>query len=196
MEKVLKVLCLLLLLPLFVRAEFVVSSYQELKNQRTIRQNYEESCGAAALATLINLTDDKKLSELDLLKLFGEKELFTDMISFAELRQSAHKLDYKSETYQITRENLDKLTDIPMLVKIEDDPRFPHFVVIINHKGDFLEVLDPSHGEYLSLKSEFFSIWDRHKKGGYALFVETHNEYKDIDKKLSENLIFEFQGLK
>lgn len=45
-----------------------------------------------------------------------------------------------------------------MLVKIEDDPRFPHFVVIINHKGNYLQALDPSHGEYISSKSQFLAF--------------------------------------
>ncbi|TQR23560.1 peptidase C39, partial [Campylobacter sp. MIT 97-5078] len=38
--------------------------YQELKNQKVIRQNYEESCGASALGTLINLIDDMNIKAL------------------------------------------------------------------------------------------------------------------------------------
>ena len=34
---------------------FSVKSLQELHNQNVIRQQYEESCGASALATLLNL---------------------------------------------------------------------------------------------------------------------------------------------
>ncbi|EAI2894253.1 peptidase C39, partial [Campylobacter upsaliensis] len=52
MEKILKIVLVMTLLPLFLKAEFVVKSYQEIKNEKVIRQNYEESCGAASLATL------------------------------------------------------------------------------------------------------------------------------------------------
>lgn len=70
------------------------------------------------------------------------QELYTDMVSFADLNDAVKKLGFQSNSYQINRENLDKLVNIPMLVKIEDDPRFPHFVIIINHKGNYLQVLD------------------------------------------------------
>ncbi len=157
MEKILKILLFLPILALSTKAEWVVKSYQEIKNERVIRQTYEQSCGASSLATLLNILDDqKKFDELELLKIMSGQELYTDMVSFADLSDAVKKLGFQSNSYQINRENLDKLVNIPMLVKIEDDPRFPHFVVIINHKGNYLQVLDPSHGEYISSKSQFF----------------------------------------
>lgn len=157
MEKILKILLFLPILALSAKAEWVVKSYQEIKNERVIRQAYEQSCGASSLATLLNILDDqKKFDELELLKIMSGQELYTDMVSFADLNDAVKKLGFQSNSYQINRENLDKLVNIPMLVKIEDDPRFPHFVVIINHKGNYLQVLDPSHGEYISSKSQFF----------------------------------------
>ena len=164
MEKILRIFLLCL------KAEFVVKSYQELKNERVIRQNYEQSCGASSLATMINLIDDENLSEFDVLKLMSEQELKTDMVSFADLETVLSKLGYENKSYKINKENLDKLINIPMIVKIEDDPRFPHFVLIINYKGDFLEVLDPSHGEYISSKREFLRLWDRYKIKEASLF--------------------------
>lgn len=158
MEKILKLLSILIILPLFLKADFIVKSYSEIKNKNVIRQSYEESCGASSLATLINILDDKKLSELDLLKTMSGQKLYTDMVSFADLNDAVKKLGYESKSYRIDRKSLEKLAGIPILVKIEDDPRFPHFVVIINHRGDFLQVLDPSYGEYISSKRQFFSV--------------------------------------
>ena len=148
-----------------------MQSYQEIKNQRVVRQTYEESCGASSLATLINLIDNQKLSELEILKLMSEESLHTDMVSFTELKIAIQKLGFEANSYALNREIFNKLTNIPILVKIEDDPRFPHFVVIINHQGDYLQILDPSYGEHISSKREFFSIWDRDNKGGYSLIV-------------------------
>ncbi|HHT6993548.1 TPA: C39 family peptidase, partial [Campylobacter coli] len=138
MEKILKILLFLPILALSAKAEWVVKSYQEIKNERVIRQTYEQSCGASSLATLLNILDDqKKFDELELLKIMSGQELYTDMVSFADLNDAVKKLGFQSNSYQINRENLDKLVNIPMLVKIEDDPRFPHFVIIINHKGNY-----------------------------------------------------------
>ncbi|NHH18747.1 peptidase C39, partial [Campylobacter jejuni] len=151
------------------------------------------SCGASSLATLLNILDDqKKFDELELLKIMSGQELYTDMVSFADLNDAVKKLDFQSNSYQINRENLDKLVNIPMLVKIEDDPRFPHFVIIINHEGNYLQVLDPSHGEYISSKSQFFSIWDRYNKGGYALIVAPKKELKPFKLNTPKSLHFDF----
>lgn len=158
-------------------AKFAVESYHEMRNKNVIRQSYEESCGAASLATLINNLDFKNLSEKDTLEHMQEKgkSLSTDMVNFKQLQDAATKLGYESNGYQINQELLNKL-NIPVIVKIENDPRYPHFVVIINHPGDFITILDPNFGKYVSSKQEFYSIWDKHNKGGYMLVLAPKNE--------------------
>ncbi|EHN8579966.1 C39 family peptidase [Campylobacter jejuni] len=192
-SKILKILLIVFIQPLFLKAEFIVKSYQEIKNERVIRQTYEQSCGASSLATLLNILDDRNFDELKLLKTMSGQNLYTDMVSFADLNDAVKKLGYESNSYQINRENLDKLVNIPVLVKIEDDPRFPHFVVIINHKGNYLQILNPSHGEYISSKSQFFSIWDRYNKGGYVLIVAPKKDLKSFKLNTPKSLHFDFR---
>ena len=138
--KILKLLFCAAVASLPLYAGFAVRSYEELRNQDIIRQNYEESCGAASLATLINTLDFKILTEKDVLEQMdkGDKKLNTDMVSFLQLKQAAAKLSYDSEGDQLDRATFEKI-NLPVLVKIEDDPRFPHFVVVINHQGDFID---------------------------------------------------------
>ncbi|EAI9054130.1 C39 family peptidase [Campylobacter upsaliensis] len=193
MEKILKIVLIMTLLPLFLKAEFVVKSYQEIKNEKVIRQNYEESCGAASLATLINILDDSNLTELDLLKAMSGQQLYTDMVSFADLNDAVKKLGFQSKSYKIDRKILESIISVPILVKIEDDPRFPHFVVIINHKGNYLQIFDPSYGEYISSKREFYSVWDRYKKGGFALIINPKKQLKDYKLNLPKSLNFEIE---
>ncbi|EMZ7505488.1 C39 family peptidase [Campylobacter upsaliensis] len=191
MEKILKIVLVMTLLPLFLKAEFVVKSYQEIKNEKVIRQNYEESCGAASLATLINILDDSNLTESDLLKAMSGQQLYTDMVSFADLNDAVKKLGFQSKSYKIDRKILESIISVPILVKIEDDPRFPHFVVIINHKGNYLQIFDPSYGEYISSKREFYSVWDRYNKGGFALIINPKKQLKDYKLNLPKSLNFE-----
>lgn len=193
MEKILKIVLMMTLSPLFLKAEFVVKSYQEIKNEKVIRQNYEESCGAASLATLINILDDSNLTELDLLKAMSGQQLYTDMVSFADLNDAVKKLGFQSKSYKIDRKILESIMSVPILVKIEDDPRFPHFVVIINHKGNYLQIFDPSYGEYISSKREFYSVWDRYNKGGFALIVNPKKQLKDYKLNLPKSLNFEIE---
>ena len=190
-----KLLYILALFPLTLWAEFVVKSYQELKNENMIRQNYEQSCGAASLATLLNMSNFKQFTELEILQAMNEKVLNTDMVSFSQLIATLEKLGFEGGAYQIERTSLDKLVGLPLLVKIEDDPRFPHFVIIINHKGDFLQILDPSSGAYISSKREFFSLWDRDKKGGFVLMVPSKTQ-KQSKLNLPNKTHFEFQPFK
>ncbi|MEB2824536.1 cysteine peptidase family C39 domain-containing protein [Campylobacter upsaliensis] len=193
MEKILKIVLIMTLLPLFLKAEFVVKSYQEIKNEKVIRQNYEESCGAASLATLINILDDSNLTELDLLKAMSGQQLYTDMVSFADLNDAVKKLGFQSKSYKIDRKILESIMSVPILVKIEDDPRFPHFVAIINHKGNYLQIFDPSYGEYISSKREFYSVWDRYNKGGFALIINPKKQLKDYKLNLPKSLNFEIE---
>lgn len=161
---------------------FCVQSLQELHNQNVIRQQFEESCGASALATLLNLFGIKQYQEQEILNVLNQK---TDMLSFQELQKAATILGYDTKGFQLSREILQR-TAYPLLVRIENDPRFPHFVVIVNFKGDFLKVFDPNFGEYISTKKEFYSIWDRNHTGGYALVVTN----KENSKPLLQDLKF------
>lgn len=171
-------------------ADFAVKSYQEIKNARTIRQSYEASCGAASMATILNLIDKQNFAEMDMIKVLSKKELHTDMVSFADLEDALKSLKYEAKSYKIDRNILEHLKT-PILVKIEDDPRFPHFVVLINYDGDYLVILDPSHGEYIASKSQFYSLWDRDKKGGYALLIKPKLEFQREKINFPNKIFFE-----
>ncbi len=164
------------MLALYVALAFAVESLQEIHNQNVIRQKFEESCGAASLATLLNLFGIQQYQEQEILKLLNQK---TDMLSFQELQKVAMTLGYDTRGFQLSREVLQRTT-YPLLVRIENDPRFPHFVVIINFKGDFLKVFDPNFGEYISTKKEFYSVWDRNHTGGYALLVANKDKARPL----------------
>ncbi|WP_332888391.1 hypothetical protein [Campylobacter fetus] len=51
-----KILALLVFVQL-TYAQFAVKSYYEIRNQNVIRQQYEESCGAASISTILNMID-------------------------------------------------------------------------------------------------------------------------------------------
>ncbi|KAB0577438.1 peptidase C39, partial [Campylobacter volucris] len=57
----------------------------------------------------------------------------------------------------------------------------------------YLQVFDPSYGEYISSKREFFSIWDRYNKGGYALIVAPKKELKKFKLNIPKHLFFEIE---
>ena len=143
---------------------FVSKSLSEVRTTHAVRQAYEESCGAAALATLLNLYGAKK-SEKDILLLASK----TDMLSFEELGRIARELGYEAAGYQLSKEVFEK-SRIPVLALVVREAEFPHFVVAVNHSGDFVEVFDPSFGDYISSKRDFYAMWE-FASGGFALIV-------------------------
>ncbi|WP_273337489.1 C39 family peptidase [Campylobacter avium] len=181
-----KYIALLIFSILFARAEFAVKSINELRNENFVRQGYEESCGAASIANLVNFFSLRQIKEEDVLGFLNQK---TDMLSFLELKNAAQKMGYESEGYILSRQEFENLS-LPVLVKVENDPRFPHFVVVINQKGDFVRILDPNFGSYIASRKEFFSIWDKDDKGGYTLIIlpkDISNFNPNLDKELFSN---------
>lgn len=165
MAKILSSFCLLFA---FAFADddgaFGVVSFAKMKSEGVVLQNYEESCGAAALATLMGLFGVKK-SEKDIL----DKVHKTDMLNFEQLSSIATELGFKAKGYKIDVNSFEKLT-FPVIAKIEREKEFPHFVVAINHTGGFVTLLDPNFGRYLAPKTEFYDLWSENKKG-YILVV-------------------------
>ncbi len=176
-----KVLILFLLCASFAFTQeeqniFAVNPLLKLKTKHTIKQAYEESCGAAALATLLKL-HGKDTNETQILEAASK----TDMLSFAELAKIAKAFGYEAQGYKISKEVFEK-TKIPLLVLVVREAEFPHFVVAINHDGDFVSVYDPSSGDYIASKRDFYAMWE-FASGGFALVVLPSNykrRYFDI----------------
>ena len=163
---------------------FVVNPLSKLKSKHTIKQTYEESCGAAALATLLRF-HGKDTNETEILGIASK----TDMLSFAELAKISKAFGYEAQGYKISREVFEK-TRIPLLVLVVREVDFPHFVVAINHDGDFVSVYDPSSGDYIASKSDFYAMWE-FASGGFALVV-LPKEYKrqEFDMELPQGVFF------
>lgn len=159
-----KILTILFVFAVLLAAEdestFAVTSFAKLKAQNTVLQNYEESCGAAALATLMGLFGVQK-SEKEVL----ERVSKTDMLSFSELSDAAKVFGFRAQGYKIDKSSFEKLT-LPIIAKIEREKDYPHFVVALNHDGDFVSVLDPNFGRYILSKNEFYDLWQ-----GYILIA-------------------------
>ena len=84
-----KILILLLLVQQ-LNSQFIISSYYEIRNKNVVRQNYEESCGAASIATILNLIDVKRYSENDILQKLKQNNnnIGTNLISFMQMKQA------------------------------------------------------------------------------------------------------------
>lgn len=143
------------------RATVPVTSLKEIKFRNTTRQQFDFSCGSAALATLLTYHYNTPVTE---------KEVFEKMFltgDQAKIRQQGFSmLDMKR--YLATRgfvgdgfqQPLDKLLDakLPAIVLISDRG-YNHFVVIKGAEDGRILLGDPSSGARSVTRERFMELW-------------------------------------
>lgn len=143
------------------RATVPVTSLKEIKFRKTTRQQFDFSCGSAALATLLTYHYNTPV---------GEKEVFEKMFltgDQAKIRQQGFSmLDMKR--YLATRgfvgdgfqQPLDKLLEakLPAIVLISDRG-YNHFVVIKGAEDGRILLGDPSSGTRSVTRERFMELW-------------------------------------
>jgi uncharacterized protein len=164
---------------------FKATPFSASKLNGTVLQGYELSCGAAALATIMNLYGEH----------IGEKQVLdkastTDMLSFSEMAKISKEFGFNASGYKIDTAIFESLK-VPIIARIDNRENYAHFVVVMNHSGDFVSILDPSFGSYVQSKKEFFQWWNE-ETYGYILVVmpEKIASFPTIPLNLPNRLLF------
>jgi len=164
---------------------FKVTPFSTLKLKGTVLQNYELSCGASALATIMNLYGEQ----------IGEKQVLdktstTDMLSFLEMAKISKEFGFNASGYKIDTAIFESLK-VPVIARIDNRENYAHFIVVMNHDGDFVSILDPSFGYYVQTKKEFFQWWNE-ETYGYILVVmpEKTTSFPTIPLNLPNRSLF------
>ena len=146
------------------RVDVPLRSLKDLRDQRLVRQRFDYSCGAAALATILRygfgdeVTEREILSDLfDLLpedqKGLRRKQGF----SLLDLQRVAQARGYKAQGFRLEAQYLAKLNG-PVIVFIE--PRgYKHFAVLRGVRGDRVYLADPSRGNIRMPMYAFLETW-------------------------------------
>ena len=131
-----------------------VRSWREMRDQDVVRQQYDFSCGAASMATIMKYFYDVDVTENGIvqavLKLKGigeeahkfEKSDFA--LSFADLADYGKVLGFKGIGVALDMNGLRKL-QIPVILYIKIRS-FEHFTVFKGISGGFVHLADPSFG--------------------------------------------------
>jgi predicted double-glycine peptidase len=148
------------------QATFNVPSFQERKFSTTIKQEYDFSCGSAALATLLTFSYQKPVVESDI---FASMFLNGDQAQIREYGFSLLDMNYLARQGLPSggfRAPLSKLAEVrlPAIVLINEHG-YRHFVVIRGIEDDKVLLADPAIG----LRSE--SIADFKKQWSGIFFV-------------------------
>jgi predicted double-glycine peptidase len=134
----------------------------EIRQEHVIKQNFDYSCGSAALATLLNYYIGEELSEKQviagLLK-YGDKEAIASRRAFSllDMKRFVEALGYKGAGYKATLDDLKSL-DRPAIVPVTVSD-YRHFVVFKGIAHGHVLVADPYSGNTSYTLAEFESHW-------------------------------------
>ncbi|WP_148864320.1 C39 family peptidase [Marinobacter fonticola] len=149
-----------------------VTSFKERRFLTVVQQQYDFSCGSAAVASLLTYHYDHPVSE---------QTVFTSMIALADeekvRRQGFSMLDMKrylanqgflADGFRMPLGQLREAVRIPLVVLLDMDG-FRHFVVVKGISEGEVLVGDPSRGLKIFTHADFLSRWD-----GIAFVIRSH----------------------
>jgi len=138
-----------------------VLSLKEAKFRRTIKQQYDFSCGSAALATLLSYHYGNAVTETEVFQYMYERgnqaKIQREGFSLLDIKSYLEAHGYNADGFETS---LDKLAEVgvPAIVLISDNG-YHHFVVVKGILEGRILVGDPSMGARIIRRSEFERLW-------------------------------------
>ena len=138
-----------------------VKSMKDLRFQATLRQQYDFSCGSAALATLLthhyNIPTTEQMAFQEMFSTGDQQKIRREGFSLLDMQRFLKSRGYTANGFQLP---LDKLIEakLPAIVLISDNG-YHHFVVVKGAEDGRILIGDPSRGTRLMARERFESIW-------------------------------------
>src|SRR6201994_2264908 len=138
-----------------------LESFQEKKYKATLAQQYDFSCGSAALATLLTYNYNIPVSEQDVFKdMFdkGDKQVIAESgFSLLDIKNYLTRRGLESNGY---RAPLEKLAGVRLPAIVLVNVRgYSHFVVLEGIRDGWVLLSDPANGMRSEPVGEFESHW-------------------------------------
>lgn len=158
-----------------------VTSLKEARFKATLRQQYDFSCGSAAVATLLTHQYDYPVSEQAVFEemfAHGDRQkIQKEGFSLLDIKLYLEAHGFKADGFE---QPLQKLADshLPAIVLISEKG-YHHFVVVKGMRDGRILIGDPSNGTRAIARSSFESIWVNkllfviHNKQELAKFNDT-----------------------
>ena len=143
------------------RATVPVTSLKEIKFRKTTRQQFDFSCGSAALATLLTYHYGTPVSEKEVFeKMFlsgDQAKIRQQGFSMLDMKRYLASRGFGGDGFQ---QPLDKLLEakLPAIVLISDRG-YNHFVVIKGAEDGRILLGDPSSGARSVTRERFMELW-------------------------------------
>ena len=161
-----------------------IESMAERKSGRVVRQQFDFSCGSAALATLLTYHYDLETTETDAFQSMwevGDQDRIRKLgFSLLEMKNYLNKLNLLADGFQLSLPRIQEI-GVPGIALI-DVRGYRHFVVIKGITDQTVLLGDPSAGLISMPRDVFEERWD-----GIILFIRSNvsqgkasfNQYAD-----------------
>lgn len=165
-----------------------ITSLQEKRFESVVRQNYDFSCGSAALATLLTYHYDRPIDEsaaFDAMWDVGDKnKIRKEGFSLLDMKKYLTSVGLRSDGFRVP---LDKLREIGVpTITLITTRGYTHFVVLRGVNDTHVILGDPSLGSRTVTREAFLKEWS-----GIAFAI--HNDARLARSKfnLKRDLPFE-----
>jgi hypothetical protein len=154
-----------------VRVNTQVKSLYEMRHAGIVQQKWDQSCGSAALSTLLTYYLDTPVDETAII---GDMVRYGDPLrvrqrggfSLLDLKRYVQRRGYQSAGYgRLSVEELQAFNS-PAIVPIKTRG-YDHFVIFAGIIGDRVVIADPAYGNASLTIRQFRRLW----QNGIALFV-------------------------
>lgn len=149
-----------------------VVSYKEQKFQRVLKQQYDFSCGSAALASLLTFHYDDAVSEQQVFQeMFnsGDQERIRRQgFSLLDMKRFLEARGYRADGFRIPLETLAEKAQVPAIVLV-NTKGYRHFVLIKGVSKHHVLVGDPALGVRAIPRAAFEQSWD-----GLIFLIRSH----------------------
>ncbi|AXK40912.1 peptidase C39 [Crenobacter cavernae] len=150
-----------------------VTSYKEQAFRNIVRQQYDFSCGSAALATLLKYHYKYPVGEkqvfLAMFKKGDQKEIRRSGFSMGDMKRYLESRSMSSDGYEVSLDDLAEL-GVPAIVLLNTGG-YKHFVVVTGIRKNSVLVSDPSIGAKIYPRDQFEKMW-----GKIALLITAREE--------------------
>ncbi len=187
--------------PVFVHAaaqRSPVTSLLEMRHRNVVIQEWDLSCGAAALTTLLRYQHNIDVTEKEVAQKLINRQEYIDNPDLLKIKQGFSLLDLKRYVVDIglqgdgfgQLEFGDLLDFAPVIVpvRLED---YNHFVVFRGVAGNRVLVADPAWGNRILSRDKFEEAWiDFDALGKIGFTVTSEDSDPMMNKLLPESLDF------